>query len=72
MPPKKDAGISGDSVFANRDAHIEPIGEVARQMEAGQHTQARAENTLFRHKRLFDGWLRARDERAQKNEVGVG
>lgn len=72
VPPRRDAVVSGDPVFADRDAHIEAIAEVGRRQwraEAGQHAQARAENTFFRYKRIFGGRLRARDELAQKNEV---
>ena len=75
VPPRRDAVFSGDPVFADRDAHIEAIAEVGRRrwrVEAGQHAQARAENTFFRFKRLFGGRLRARGELAQKNEILVG
>ena len=75
VPPRRDAVVSGDPVLADRDAHIEKIAEVGRRrwrLEAGQHAQARAENTFFRYKRLFCGRLRARSEPAQKNEIRVG
>ncbi len=75
VPPRRDAVVSGDSVLADRDAHIEKIAELGRRrwrVEAGQHSQARAENTFFRYKRLFGGRLRARGELAQKNEILVG
>jgi hypothetical protein len=75
VPPRRDAVVSGDPVFADRDAHIEAIAEVGRRrwrVEAGQHAQARAENTFFRFKRLFGGRLRGRDDLAQKNEIRVG
>ena len=75
VPRRRDAVVSGDPVFADRDAHIEAIAEVGRRrwrVEAGQHAQARAENTFFRFKRLFGGRLRGRDDLAQKNEILVG
>ena len=75
VPPRKDAVVSGDRIFADRDAHIEGIAEVGRRrwrVRSGQHAQARAENTFFRYKRAFGGRLRARGELAQKNEVLVG
>ena len=74
VPPRRDAVISGDPVFEDRDAHIEAIAEVGRRrwrVEAGQHAQARAENTFFRYKRLLGGRLRARGEPAQRNEVFI-
>ena len=75
VPPRKDAVVSSDPVFADRDAHLEKIAEVGRRrwrVEVGQHAQARAENTFFRYKQIFGGRLRARGERAQKNEILVG
>jgi len=58
VPPRRDAVVTGDPVFADRDAHIERIAGVGRRrwrVEVGQHSQARVENTFFRHKRLFGG-----------------
>ncbi len=75
IPPRKDAVVSGEQVMAERDAHVERIHQVGRRRwraEVGQHQQARAENTMFRYKRMFGGRLRARDEDAQRNEILVG
>ena len=72
VPPRRDVVVSGDPVFADRDAHIDKIAEVGRRqrrVEVGQHAQARAENSFFRFKRLFGGRLRARGMLAQKNEI---
>ena len=47
VPPRRDAVVSGDPVFADRDAHIETIADAGRRrwrVEAGQHAQARAED----------------------------
>ncbi len=74
VPPRRDAVVSGDPVLADRDAHIEEIAEIGRRrwrVAAGQHAQARAENGVFRFKRVFGVRLRARGEPAQKNEVFI-
>jgi hypothetical protein len=44
-------------------------GHAALRVEAGQHAQARAENTFSHYERLFGGRLRARGEMAQRNEA---
>jgi len=75
IPPRRDAVITGDPVFEQRDTHVEHIAEVGRRrwrVEAGQHAQARAENTFSRYKRLFGSRLRARNETAQRNEALTG
>ena len=75
IPPRKDAVISGETALAARDAHVRRIQEVGRRgwrAEAGQHQQARAENTFFRWKRIFGGRLRSRNEEAQQNEILTG
>ena len=72
IPPRRDAVVCGKPVFSDRDAHIERIGEIGRRrwrLEAGQHHQARAENTFYRYKKRFGGRLSARNEEAQRNEV---
>ena len=40
--------------------------------EAGAHQQARAENGMFRYKRLIGDTLRARNPDAQKREAMIG
>ena len=72
IPPRKDAVVTGEPVFEQRDKHVERIAEIGRRrwrVEAGQHAQARAENTFSRYKQLFGGRLRARGETAQRNEA---
>ena len=72
IPPRRDAVVSGEPVLEQRDAHVESIAEIGRRrwrVEAWQHSQARAENTFSRYKRLFGGRLRARGEMAQRNEA---
>ena len=75
IPPRRDAVVSGETVLSDRDAHLERIKEVGRRcwrLEAGQHHQARAENTFYRYKKRFGGRLTARNEAAQRNEVLTG
>ncbi len=62
----------GEPVLDDRDAHLQRIQAVGRsrwRLEAGQHQQARAENTFYRYKKRFGGRLTARNEEAQRNEV---
>ena len=50
------------------------IAEVGRRQwrkEAGAHQQARAENGMFRYKRIIGDGLRARKFEAQKREVAI-
>jgi transposase len=75
VPPRRDAVVTGEPVFEQRDRHVERIAEIGRKrwrVEAGQHAQARAENTFSRYKRLFGSRLRARGETAQRNEALTG
>ena len=72
---RSDAVVTGEPIFEQRDTHVESIAEIGRRrwrVEAGQHAQARAENTFSRYKRLFGGWLRARGEAAQRKEALSG
>ncbi len=57
-----------------RNAAIERIAEVGRRQwrkEAGAHQQARAENGMFRYKRIIGDGLRARKFEAQKREAAI-
>jgi hypothetical protein len=52
-----------------RTRHIERIGEIGRRawrLESGQHQQAKAENAVFRFKRIIGPRLRASGERARR------
>ena len=72
IPPRRGAIVSGAPVLCDRDAHLERIQEVGRRrwrLEAGQHQQARAENTFYRTKKRFGARLSTRNEEAQRNEV---
>ena len=74
VPPSKTAVESGDGTAAARarDAVVARVREVGRRRwkkESGYHRQARAENAIFRYKRLLGGRLRARDCDSQRVEV---
>ncbi len=72
VPPQRGAVISGDPILRTRDRHIRRIARVGRaqwRREKGQHRQARAENTLYRYKRIIGPGLRARHPMAQRNEM---
>ena len=45
------------------------VGRRSWRLEAGQHQQARAEDTFYRTKKRFGARLSARNEEAQRNEV---
>ena len=76
IPPARNAARSGEPVLVERNAHIEKIRNIGRRRwraEAGQHQQARAENSIFRYKRTFGGRLRARsEERGARSEERGG
>ena len=58
-----------------RTRHIKRISKVGRRawrLESEQHQQAKAENTVFRFKRIIGPRLRASGESARKLEVIVG
>jgi hypothetical protein len=60
--------------FEQRDAAIGRIAEVGRRRwckESGAHRQARAENTMFRYKRLVGDGLRAKRPGAQATEARI-
>ncbi|MEN0066081.1 MAG: IS5 family transposase [Myxococcota bacterium] len=72
IPPSRNAAVTGKPEHRDRDAHLRRIGEVGRRQwrkEAGQHRQARAENTFRRLKSEFGPRLRARHPKAQQAEI---
>jgi hypothetical protein len=76
IPPRRTASTSEppDPLFDQRDAAIARIEEVGRRpwrTEAGAHRQARAENAMFRYKRLIGDALRSRKTAAQKREAMI-
>ncbi len=76
IPPRKTASSSQppEDVLKQRDVAIERIAEVGRRQwrkEAGAHQQARAENGMFRYKRVIRDGLRARKFEAQKREAAI-
>ncbi len=77
IPPRKTASTSKSTggALAQRDAAIERIAEVGRRQwrkESGAHQQARAENGMFRYKRILGDGLRARRLEAQQREAMIG
>ncbi len=76
VPPKRTAASDprADGPWRQRNAAIERIAEVGRRewrKEAGAHQQARAENAMFRYKRIIGDGLRARNFEAQKRETAI-
>ncbi len=74
IPPRRTASVSqpADSVLEQRDAAIERAAQVGRRQwrkESGAHQQTRAENGMFRYKRIIGDHLRARTFGAQKREA---
>ena len=73
IPPRRTASPSTprETVLEQRDAAIGRIAEVGRRQwrkEAGAHQQARAENAVFRYKRIIGDALRSRKPDAQQRE----
>ena len=76
IPPRRTASPSkpAEDDFQQRDAAIGRIGEVGRRQwrkEAGAHQQARAENGMYRYKRIIGDALRARKPEAQRREAMI-
>jgi hypothetical protein len=61
--------------FRQRDAAIARIAKVGRRQwrkESGAHQQARAENGMFRFKRIIGDRLRSRSQQGQRTEAMIG
>ena len=74
IPPMKTAAVdsSASGVWCQRNEAIERIGAVGRRQwrkESGAHQQARAENGMYRYKRIIGDRLRARHRESQKREA---
>jgi hypothetical protein len=74
IPPRRTASPSkpAEEILEQRDAAIARIAEVGRRQwrkEAGAHQQARAENGMYRYKRIVGDALRSRTPDAQKKEM---
>jgi len=76
VPPKKTAVVDPRAAgpWRQRNDAIARITEVGRRQwrkEAGAPQQARAENGMFRYKRIIGDGLRARKFEAQKREAAI-
>ena len=74
IPPKKTATVNPRAAepWRQRNHSIKRIAEVGRRQwrkESGAHQQARAENGMYRYKRIIGNRLRAKQFEAQKREV---
>jgi hypothetical protein len=77
LPPRKTASASmpPDDILQQRDVAVARIAEVGRRQwrkEAGAHQQARAENGMYRYKRIIGNSLRGRTMATQKVEAKTG
>ncbi len=55
--------------------HIEEIRSKGRsewKRQSGYYLQSHAENAFYRYKRIIGGWLRAKNDDAQKREAAIG
>jgi hypothetical protein len=74
IPPMKTAAVDSRAtgVWCQRNQAIERIDEVGRRQwrkESGAHQQARAENGMYRYKRIIGDRLRAQHRESQKTEA---
>ena len=74
IPPKKTATVDSRATgpWCQRNDAIERIGEVGRRRwrkESGAHYQARAENGMYRYKRIIADRLRAQHRESQRREA---
>ena len=77
VPPKRTAAsdLQAAGLWCQRNTAIDRIAEVGRRQwrkEAGAHQQARAENAMFRYKRIIGAALHARKFETQKTEAMIG
>lgn len=77
IPPKRTAAVERDAVGAwrQRNEALKRIAQVGRRQwrkESGAHKQARAENGMFRYKRIIGDRLRAKKVDAQAREAMIG
>ncbi|MBT6148479.1 MAG: IS5 family transposase [Gemmatimonadetes bacterium] len=74
IPPMKTAAVDSRAtgIWRQRNEAIERISAVGRRQwrkESGAHQQARAENSMYRYKRIIGDRLRAKHRGAQKTEA---
>ena len=78
VPPRKDAVLSSDnstSFPCHRDRHIAAIqskGWSEWKRQSGYYLQSYAENAFYRYKKIIGGWLRAKNDAAQRREAAIG
>ncbi len=77
IPPRKDAVFSNDStgVLSQRNRHIAEIlskGRPSWKRLVGYYSQSKAENVMYRYKKIIGGRLRAKDDEAQEREAAIG
>ncbi len=77
VPPKRTAKVDAgaDEPWRQRNRAIRRIAEVGRRQwrkESGAHQQARAENAMFRYKRIIGDCLRSRSPERQQTEAMLG
>ena len=77
IPPRRTASSSGGSIgsWRQREEAVQRISEVGRRQwrkESGAHQQARAENGMYRYKRVVGDHLRSRTPAGQKTEAMIG
>jgi hypothetical protein len=76
IPPKKTATVDSRATgpWRQRNDAIERIGAVGRRQwrkESGAHQQARAENGMYRYKRIIGDRLRAQHRESRKREAWI-
>lgn len=76
IPPKSTAVLDprAEGAWRQRNEALERIGQVGRRQwrkESGAHGQARAENGMYRYKRIIGDSLRAGTAGAQKTEAMI-
>jgi hypothetical protein len=74
IPPMKTANVDSRATgsWCQRNDAIERIGKVGRRQwrkESGAHQQARAENGMYRYKRIIGDRLRAKNRESQNTEA---
>ncbi len=74
IPPRSNAVVWDNGAADARDATIRRIAEIGRKawkVESGYYRRSRAENGIFRFKRIFGAMLASRTLARQKTEVRI-
>ena len=75
IPPKRDALLSSEPVFRERNRHIRSVERVGRRKwhrRSGYTRRSMVENAIFRYKSIIGTRMRSRNLACQRVETKIG